>query len=65
VPTLLLLGADSPRFFAAAIDALHGALPTSTVRLMAGQQHAAMDTAPGMFAHEIVRFVDEEVSEER
>jgi pimeloyl-ACP methyl ester carboxylesterase len=62
LPTLLLLGADSPRFFVAAIDSLHDALPTSTVRVMAGQQHAAMDTAPEVFVDEVVRFVDEEVS---
>jgi pimeloyl-ACP methyl ester carboxylesterase len=60
LPTLLLLGAESPRFFAAAISALHGALPASTVRIMAGQQHAAMDTAPQLFVDEVVRFVDEE-----
>jgi pimeloyl-ACP methyl ester carboxylesterase len=58
LPTLLLLGADSPRFFAAAIHALDGALPASTVRIMAGQQHAAMDTAPELFVDEVVRFVD-------
>ncbi len=57
VPTLLLLGADSPPFFAAAIDALHAALANSTMVVMAGQQHAAMDTAPQLFSAEIVRFV--------
>jgi pimeloyl-ACP methyl ester carboxylesterase len=60
-PTLLLLGADSPRFFGAAIETLHRALPVSTVRVLAGQQHAAMDTAPELFADEVVRFVDGEV----
>jgi pimeloyl-ACP methyl ester carboxylesterase len=58
LPTLLLLGGDSPPFFGAAIDALHSALPNGAVRVMAGQQHAAMDTAPELFVREVVRFVE-------
>ena len=49
-PTLLLLGGDSPRLFGAAIELLHETLPHSTLRVLAGQQHVAMETAPALFA---------------
>jgi pimeloyl-ACP methyl ester carboxylesterase len=56
-PTLLLLGGDSPGFFTAATTALDAALPSSTISVLARQQHAAMDTAPRLFVQEILRFV--------
>jgi hypothetical protein len=36
---------------------LNAALPQSTLRVLAGHQHAAMDTAPELFAQEILGFV--------
>lgn len=42
IPTLLLLGGDSPAYFKTAIEAVHAALPASQVRIMPGQQHAAI-----------------------
>jgi pimeloyl-ACP methyl ester carboxylesterase len=57
IPTLLLLGGDSPRLFTAAIEELNAALPQSTLRVLAGHQHAAMDTVPELFAQEILGFV--------
>jgi pimeloyl-ACP methyl ester carboxylesterase len=59
VPALLVLGGDSPPFFAAATSVLEDALPDARVRVLAGQQHAAMDTAPEQLAEEIRRFVAE------
>jgi pimeloyl-ACP methyl ester carboxylesterase len=56
VPTLLLLGEDSPEFFGAALRSLDAVLPNSTLHVMPGQAHAAMDTGPEMFVREIVRF---------
>ncbi|MDQ2904296.1 MAG: alpha/beta hydrolase [Ktedonobacteraceae bacterium] len=56
-PTLLLLGGDSPAYFKAAIEAVHDALPESQVRIMAGQQHAAINTAPELFTREVVEFL--------
>ena len=56
-PTLLLLGGDSPSFFGAAIDAVHAALPESQVRIMPGQQHVAINTAPALFTHEVCQFL--------
>lgn len=62
VPTLLLLGGDSPAFFKAATEAVHEALPDSKVVVLPGQQHIAIDTAPEMFAREVITFL-QEVSE--
>lgn len=47
VPTLLLLGGESPALFSAAIEALHAAMPHSALVVLPGQHHNAMDTAPG------------------
>jgi pimeloyl-ACP methyl ester carboxylesterase len=55
-PTLLLLGGQSPSFFEAATEALHRVLPGASLSVLAGQRHAAMDTATALFADEIVRF---------
>ncbi len=55
-PTLLLLGADSPPFFGAATRAVKAALPHATLAVLAGQQHAAMDTAPDLLVSEVLRF---------
>jgi pimeloyl-ACP methyl ester carboxylesterase len=58
IPTLLLLGGDSPAFFRAAIETLAAALPNSNVVIMPDQQHIAIDTAPEVFAGEVVAFLD-------
>src|SRR6266849_1654205 len=54
VPTLLLLGGDSPAFFKAAIKAVHAALPDSRVIVMPGQQHTAMNSAPELFTRAVL-----------
>jgi pimeloyl-ACP methyl ester carboxylesterase len=59
IPTLLLVGGDSPHFFKAAIEALDAALPNSRVVVMPGQQHIAMDTAPDLFGREVLGFLNE------
>jgi pimeloyl-ACP methyl ester carboxylesterase len=48
-PALLLLGSESPRYFGEATRELNHAIPNSTVHLLEGQQHIAMDTAPDDF----------------
>jgi pimeloyl-ACP methyl ester carboxylesterase len=60
VPTLLLLGGDSPDFFQAATQAVDNALPNSRVVVLPGQQHIAIDTAPERFTQEVVRFLANE-----
>ena len=48
-PTLLLLGSESPWYFGEATRELNHAIPNSTVHVLEGQQHIAMDTAPEDF----------------
>ncbi|MBK8904102.1 MAG: alpha/beta hydrolase [Anaerolineaceae bacterium] len=57
VPTLLLLGGDSPPLFQQAVELLEATLPNSQVVILPGQQHIAMDTNPELFAKEVLRFL--------
>jgi pimeloyl-ACP methyl ester carboxylesterase len=56
---LLVAGGDSPEFLRRSIEALAAALPTARVEVLAGQQHAAMDTAPQLFADAVLGFLAE------
>ena len=60
IPTLLLLGGDSPSIFQQAIETLAAALPSSRIATMPGQQHIAMDTDPDLFLKEVLRFLQPE-----
>jgi pimeloyl-ACP methyl ester carboxylesterase len=57
VPALLLLGGDSPPFFAAAIEKARVAILGSQVVVMPGQQHTAMNTAPDLFLKDVLEFL--------
>jgi pimeloyl-ACP methyl ester carboxylesterase len=57
VPTLLLLGGDSPSIFKRAIGVLDSALPNSRVVEMPGQQHIAMDTNTELFVREVLHYL--------
>jgi pimeloyl-ACP methyl ester carboxylesterase len=57
IPTLLLLGGDSPEFFRIAIQQLHDTLPNNRLVVMPGQQHVAMNTAPELFLKEVLGFL--------
>jgi pimeloyl-ACP methyl ester carboxylesterase len=57
IPTLLLVGGDSPQFFRAAIETLHQTLPDSRVAILPGQQHIAMETAPDLLVQEVLAFL--------
>jgi pimeloyl-ACP methyl ester carboxylesterase len=59
IPTLLLLGGDSPAYQKANTEALHAALPNSRIVVMPGQQHIAMNTAPDVFVREVLAFLKE------
>jgi pimeloyl-ACP methyl ester carboxylesterase len=59
VPTLLLLGGDSPRLYRDSIEAVRAALPNGRLAVLPGQQHVAINTAPEMFAREVIAFLDE------
>jgi pimeloyl-ACP methyl ester carboxylesterase len=58
-PTLLLLGGASPPLVKAATDRVHQAVPSSRVVVLPDQQHVAMDTAPGLFTSEVVKFLED------
>lgn len=64
VPTLLLLGGDSPAYFGEAVTRLHAAIAGSRVHVMPGQQHIAMDTAPDMFMDAVMTFALSETKED-
>lgn len=57
VPTLLLMGGDSPPLFRQATEVVDSALPNSTVVTLPGQQHIAIDTNPDLFVSEVLRFL--------
>jgi pimeloyl-ACP methyl ester carboxylesterase len=57
VPTLFLLGGDSPPLFSVAADAVRAALPDCRVAVMEGQRHAAMDTGTAVFTREVLGFL--------
>lgn len=58
IPTLLMVGGDSPGFFKAAIEVLHAALGGSSVDVLPGQKHIAMDTAPELFIRDVTSFLE-------
>jgi pimeloyl-ACP methyl ester carboxylesterase len=57
VPTLLLSGSDSPRFFKEATETVHRSLPNSRSIILPDQQHIAMDTNTDLFAKEVLNFL--------
>ena len=57
VPTLLLLGGDSPEFFRTEVEAVNAAMPNSRIVVLPGQQHIAHYTAPDLFAREVMSFL--------
>ena len=60
VPTLLLVGGDSPQFARTTVEAWYAALLNSRITVLPGQQHIAMDTAPDLFAREVLAFLLEQ-----
>ena len=59
IPTLLLLGGDSPVFFRSAADLLNATLPDCRITVLPGQGHIAMDTSPDLFVREVINFLAE------
>jgi pimeloyl-ACP methyl ester carboxylesterase len=57
VPTLLLLGGDSPPFLVEPTRRLHASIPESRLAVMPGQGHVAMNTAPGLFLEHVLTFL--------
>jgi pimeloyl-ACP methyl ester carboxylesterase len=57
-PTLLIAGSSTEAHHAAAIRAMHEALPNSRVAVLDGQGHAALMTAPDLLGAAVLRFLD-------
>lgn len=57
VPTLLLMGSDSPAFLREPTLRLSDLIPNSRIHEMAGQQHGAMDMIPTEFVRIVTSFV--------
>jgi pimeloyl-ACP methyl ester carboxylesterase len=57
VPTLLLVGGDSPPFRRTVAEAFHAGLPNSRIEVLPGQRHGAIEAAPDLFAKEVMRFL--------
>lgn len=57
VPTMLLLGSDSPDMYRKSIEILSVALPDSEVVILPGQQHVAHYLEPELFAGMVTRFL--------
>jgi pimeloyl-ACP methyl ester carboxylesterase len=57
VPTLLLLGGDSPSFLVDPTRRLHESISESKLTVMPDQQHVAMNTAPDLFLEHVIDFL--------
>jgi len=57
IPTLLLLGGDSPARYRTAIELMSTLIRGSRIEVLSGQQHNAMDTAPEFFAETMINFL--------
>lgn len=57
VPTLLLVGGESPDWAREASRTVAAALPDASVQVLEGQRHVAIDMVPEEFAHEVLTFV--------
>jgi pimeloyl-ACP methyl ester carboxylesterase len=58
IPTLILVGEESPAWRHEAMRGLQAALPQSQLHVLAGQGHLATHTAPDLFASEITEFLN-------
>jgi pimeloyl-ACP methyl ester carboxylesterase len=57
VPTLFLLGGESPAWAREGTERIHAELPTSRIASLPGQGHMAHVTAPELVAAELLRFL--------
>ena len=57
MPSMLLLGEDSPPFARQSVEAVASALPDSRIVILPSQQHMAHHTNPELFAKEVLEFL--------
>jgi pimeloyl-ACP methyl ester carboxylesterase len=58
IPTLLLLGSESPPWAGRSTEALAAAIPGAEVRPLEGQGHGASVSAPELLGEELARFLE-------
>ncbi len=58
IPTMLLLGSESPSYARKGTEAFAAALPDARIVRMPGQGHYATITAPELFTNEVIRFLE-------
>jgi pimeloyl-ACP methyl ester carboxylesterase len=56
IPTLLMVGEDSPLWAQQTTNIVDQTLPTSSVLVLPGQKHVAMVTAPDLFVKVLIEF---------
>jgi pimeloyl-ACP methyl ester carboxylesterase len=56
-PTLFLVGGDSPPRYRTTAEALSAVLPSSRIAILPNQGHVAMETAPELFADQVIDFL--------
>jgi len=59
VPTLLLLGSDSPPIYREGVESVNAALPQSQIVQLPGQQHIAHHTAPNLLVNKVSNFLND------
>jgi pimeloyl-ACP methyl ester carboxylesterase len=57
VPTLLLVGGDSPDWVKADTETVAATLPDARIGVLDGQQHIAIDLVPEVFAEHVLAFL--------
>jgi len=65
VPTLMLVGGDSPDFLKAGIDTVATALTDAHIVVIEGQQHIAIDLVPEIFADHVIGFLRDHPTRDR
>jgi pimeloyl-ACP methyl ester carboxylesterase len=58
-PTLLLVGGESPPRELENARIIADTLPNAQVRVLEGQQHAAMYTVPDVFVNEVIKYLED------
>lgn len=59
MPTLLLVGGDSPDSMKTETETLAAALPDASITVLDGQEHLADVLAPEVFAPQVLAFLHE------
>jgi pimeloyl-ACP methyl ester carboxylesterase len=61
IPTLFLLGGASPEPIKMTTQSLHASIPNSSVVILPGQGHVAINTAPDLLTAEVIQFLNAKI----